>query len=192
MGFRLLFGTLMRRFGRDDPLEFIDTLEHELTHALVGYATLCPPVSLSASLKAGGEVELRGSNPLAALAPYFLPLWTLLALLMGLVVKPCMQTAWNHLIFFLLGMLLLPPFAGIPMAPDRPACIRLRLFHLERIHPAAAQPGPDPSCARAAARRLARLRRPARLANRSSGLGLGPLPYRGEFPSPALGRNRAR
>jgi hypothetical protein len=102
--FRLLFGALMRRFGLDDPLEFIDTLEHELTHALMGYATLCPPVSLTASLKAGGEVELRGTNPLAALAPYFLPLWTMLALLLGLVVRPSMQTGWNHLIFFLLGI----------------------------------------------------------------------------------------
>ena len=104
VGFRLLFGALMGRFGRDDPLEFIDTLEHELTHALMGYATLCPPISLTASLKAGGEVELRGTNPLAALAPYFLPLWTLLALLLGMVVKPSMQPAWNHLIFFLLGV----------------------------------------------------------------------------------------
>jgi hypothetical protein len=104
VGFRLLFGALMGRLGRDDPLEFIDTLEHELTHALMGYATLCPPVSLTASLKAGGEVELRGTNPLAALAPYFLPLWTLLALLLGLVVKPSLQSGWNHLIFFLLGI----------------------------------------------------------------------------------------
>jgi hypothetical protein len=101
--FRLLFGALMRRLGRDDPLEFIDTLEHELTHALMGYATFCPPVSLSASLKAGGEVELKGSNPLAALAPSFLPLWCLLALALGLVVKPGIQGAWNHLLFFLLG-----------------------------------------------------------------------------------------
>jgi len=77
--------------GRDDPLEFLDTLEHELTHALVGYATFCPPVSLSASLKAGGEVELKGSNPLAALAPYFLPLWCLTALALGLIIKPGMQ-----------------------------------------------------------------------------------------------------
>lgn len=101
--FRLLFGALMRRLGRDDPLEFIDTLEHELTHALMGYATFCPPVSLSASLKAGGEVELKGSNPLAALAPYFLPLWCLLALALGLVVKAGMQATWNHILFFLLG-----------------------------------------------------------------------------------------
>jgi hypothetical protein len=103
IAFRALFAALMRRLGRDDPLEFIDTLEHELTHALVGYATFCPPVSLSASLKAGGEVELKGSNLLAVLAPYFLPLWCLLAMLLGLVVKPGMQPAWNHLILFLLG-----------------------------------------------------------------------------------------
>jgi len=103
IGFRLLFAALLRRLGREDPLEFIDTLEHELTHALVGYATLCPPVSLSASLKAGGEVELKGSNPLAALAPYYLPLWCLVVLLLGLVVKPGMQPTWNHLLFFLMG-----------------------------------------------------------------------------------------
>ena len=101
--FRLLFAALLRRLGRDDPLEFIDTLEHELTHALMGYATFCPPVSLSASLKSGGEVELKGSNPLAALAPYFLPLWGLLALGLGLWVKPGMQSGWDHLLFFLLG-----------------------------------------------------------------------------------------
>ena len=103
IGFRILFGALMRRLDRDDPLEFIDTLEHELTHALVGYATLCPPVSLSATLKSGGEVELKGSNPLAALAPYFLPLWCLLVLLLGLVVKPGLQATWDHLLFFLMG-----------------------------------------------------------------------------------------
>ncbi|HKP96090.1 MAG TPA: hypothetical protein VJ385_10065, partial [Fibrobacteria bacterium] len=103
LAFRILFAALMRRLGRDDPLEFIDTLEHELTHALVGYATFCPPVSLSASLKAGGEVELKGSNPLAALAPYFLPLWCLAALALGLAVKPGMQSGWDHLLFFLLG-----------------------------------------------------------------------------------------
>src|SRR6267142_5883486 len=35
VAFRLLFRALMRRLRRDDPLEFVDTLEHELTHALV-------------------------------------------------------------------------------------------------------------------------------------------------------------
>ena len=101
--FRILFRALLRRFGKDDPLDFIDTLEHELTHALVGYLTFSPPVSLSASLKSGGEVQLKGSNPLAVLAPYFLPLWCSLTLLFGLIVQSGMQTTWNRLIFFLLG-----------------------------------------------------------------------------------------
>ena len=104
IGFRVLFGFLMQMIGRHDPLEFVDTLEHELTHALVGYATLNPPVSLSATLKSGGEVELRGINILATLAPYYLPLWTLLVLALGLVVKPGMQAAWTQLLFFLLGV----------------------------------------------------------------------------------------
>lgn len=103
LGFRLLFRGLLARFRREDPLEFIDTLEHELTHALLGYLTLSPPVSLSATLKSGGEVELKGSNPLAALAPYYLPLWCLIALLIGLVVRPATQGAWDILVFFLLG-----------------------------------------------------------------------------------------
>lgn len=102
--FRILLAALLSRLGRHDPLEFIDTLEHELTHALMGYATLCPPVSLSATLKAGGEVELKGANPLAALAPYFLPLWCLIALGLGTVVEAGMQPAWNRLVLFLLGV----------------------------------------------------------------------------------------
>lgn len=101
--FRLLFRATLSGLGREDPLEFIDTLEHELTHALMGYLTLSPPVSLSATLKGGGEVELKGSNPLAALAPYYLPLWCLLALALGLVVRGASQGAWNALVFALLG-----------------------------------------------------------------------------------------
>jgi hypothetical protein len=101
--FRFLFHALWTRLRRSDPLEFIDTLEHELTHALVGYLTLAPPISLSADLKGGGEVQLKGSNPLAALAPYFLPLWCLLAVVIGLVVRDSSQGAWNILVFALLG-----------------------------------------------------------------------------------------
>lgn len=101
--FRAASHLLWRRLGRDDPFGFIDTLEHELTHALMGYLTLCPPVSLSATLKSGGEVELKGANPLAVLAPYFLPLWCLLAALLGLAVKSGLQGAWSHGLFFLLG-----------------------------------------------------------------------------------------
>lgn len=100
---RVMIRTGLRRLGRSDPLDFVDTLEHELTHALMGYLTLAPPISLSATLQSGGEVQLKGANPLAALAPYFLPLWGLCAVLVGLVVRPGMQAAWNALVFFLLG-----------------------------------------------------------------------------------------
>lgn len=103
LAFRLLFHGLWTRLRRSDPLDFIDTLEHELTHALVGYLTLSPPVSLSADLKGGGEVQLKGSNPLAALAPYFLPLWCLIAAAIGLVVEDSAQGAWEILVFALLG-----------------------------------------------------------------------------------------
>ena len=104
LGFRILFAFVLRRLDRDDPLEFLDTLEHELTHALVGYATFCPPESLTASLKAGGEVQLRGSNPLAALAPYYLPLWCLIAVAIGVVVRPGLHAAWDHALFAMLGV----------------------------------------------------------------------------------------
>lgn len=106
IAFRAAFRLLWRRLGRDDPLEFIDTLEHELTHALMGYLTFSPPVSLSATLKSGGEVELKGANPLAVLAPYFLPLWCLLAALVGLIAKAGLQDAWNRAFLFLLGCFL--------------------------------------------------------------------------------------
>lgn len=100
---RLAAAEGLKRLGRDDPLEFIDTLEHELTHALIGYLTLTPPLSLSATLRSGGEVELKGSNPLAALAPYFLPLWCHVLLLVGFIARTGLQSAWNILLFFALG-----------------------------------------------------------------------------------------
>ena len=101
--FRIIFNQCLQRFNRHDPIEFFDTLEHELTHALFGYLTFSPPVSLSASLKSGGEVELQGSNPFAALAPYFFPLWAVLAMGIGLVVQSNLKTHWNYGLFFLLG-----------------------------------------------------------------------------------------
>ncbi len=104
IAFRICFRSLMRKLQKHDPLEFIDTLEHELTHALLGYLTFSPPVSLTASLKAGGEVELKGSNLIIALGPYFFPLWTFISLLIGFLVQPGLQNTWNHGIFFLLGI----------------------------------------------------------------------------------------
>lgn len=65
----------LRRLGKANPMAFIDTLEHELTHALFGYLTLNPPLSLKASLDGDGEVLLKGQNIFTLLAPYFFPLW---------------------------------------------------------------------------------------------------------------------
>jgi hypothetical protein len=75
---------LLTRWRRGDPLELVDTLEHELTHAAVGTLTCAPPVSLTATLRDGGEVQLRRSNPLAALAPYVLPLYAYALALLAL------------------------------------------------------------------------------------------------------------
>jgi|GEM_PF-1280379 len=76
---RAILAWFFRRLGADNPLAFIDTLEHELTHAAFGYLTFHPPLSLKASLKGDGEVALRGKSLLAILAPYFFPLWTFIA-----------------------------------------------------------------------------------------------------------------
>jgi hypothetical protein len=72
------------RFGWDNPWSFIDTLEHELTHALFGYLTLNPPVSLKASLQGEGEVQLKGQNVLTLLSPYFFPLFLTISALLSL------------------------------------------------------------------------------------------------------------
>ncbi len=66
---------LLARLGSGDPLELLDTLEHELTHAIAGWLTFAPPISLKATLRSGGEVELKRTNPVAVLAPYVLPLY---------------------------------------------------------------------------------------------------------------------
>ena len=94
---------LLTRLWKNDPLEFLDTLEHELTHAVTGYLTFAPPVSLKATLRQGGEVELPRANPLAALSPYFLPLYATLASLLTLVLKPDFLQYGRFAVAFLLG-----------------------------------------------------------------------------------------
>ncbi len=48
-------------------------------------------------------MQLRGANPLAALAPYFLPLWCLILLALGAVVTAELQSVWSLTILFFLG-----------------------------------------------------------------------------------------
>jgi hypothetical protein len=103
----ILAGLVARRllalWRRGDPLELVDTLEHELTHAVAGTLTFAPPVSLTATLRGGGEVELRRSNPIAALAPYTLPLYALLFALLTLVLKAEWLGFGRLTVAFLLG-----------------------------------------------------------------------------------------
>lgn len=94
---------LLTRWRRGDPLELVDTLEHELTHAAVGTLTFAPPVSLTATLRGGGEVQLRRSNPLAALAPYVLPLYAFALALLALVLRDAWAGYGRLAVAFLLG-----------------------------------------------------------------------------------------
>jgi len=53
---RILTAFFSKRFHYSNPFHFIDTLEHELTHALFGYLTLSPPKSLWASHENEGKL----------------------------------------------------------------------------------------------------------------------------------------
>ncbi len=94
---------LLARLPGGDPLELLDTLEHELTHAVVGTLTFAPPIALSATLRDGGEVELKRSNPFAALAPYCLPLFAGGLAVLTLILRDGWITYGRFAVAFLLG-----------------------------------------------------------------------------------------
>lgn len=80
---RLLAGagagvTLLGLFHR--KLQFFTTLEHELTHLLVGLGFLKTPRALKVTAGGGGRAELSGLNFVILLSPYFLPTLCLLLL----------------------------------------------------------------------------------------------------------------
>lgn len=64
---------------------------HELTHAMAGVLSGYKVKSLFVSEK-GGEVELSDSNAFVALAPYCIPLFTVLVLLLNALVRH--YTGW--------------------------------------------------------------------------------------------------
>ncbi len=97
------FRVLCTRWRRQDPWEFLDTLEHELTHAASGALTLAPPVSLTATVRKGGAVELRRTNPVAVLAPYCLPLYAFLAAILTLWLRTGLLPYGRWAVGFLLG-----------------------------------------------------------------------------------------
>jgi hypothetical protein len=66
-------------------VEYLATLEHELTHIVVALLFLKRPLSLRVTAREGGEVMLTGGNLWITLAPYFLPSTTFLLLPVGLL-----------------------------------------------------------------------------------------------------------
>jgi hypothetical protein len=63
-------------------LGFWATLEHELTHAVFAWATFHPVVGFRATMRSGGHIRYLGrGNWLIAIAPYFFPTASLLAIL---------------------------------------------------------------------------------------------------------------
>jgi hypothetical protein len=67
--------------ARERGRSFAHTFEHELTHLVAGLLFLQSPSKFRVG-KHTGETELTGSNWFISLAPYFLPLWALLPLLL--------------------------------------------------------------------------------------------------------------
>ncbi len=100
---RLLFTWVLKGLKWKDPFGFLDTLEHELTHAIFGYLTLSPPQSLLATSEKGGEVQFHGHNLLVALSPYFFPLTASLFLGLSFIISPSFLNTWHWFTFLLLG-----------------------------------------------------------------------------------------
>lgn len=73
------FWLMTRRYVRS-TVNYLATLEHELTHVLVGLLFFKRPLSIRVTARSGGEVVLTGSNLWITLAPYYLPTLALLAL----------------------------------------------------------------------------------------------------------------
>lgn len=88
-----------------EKMAFLETLEHELTHAMASLAVLHMPSKLVVDPKARGKragvTETIGCF-LVVLAPYFLPLFTLPLLLL----KPVVPPPFDRVIDFLIGFTL--------------------------------------------------------------------------------------
>lgn len=100
---RLCLALLCRRMDWNNPMAFIDTLEHELSHAIAGYLTFNPPLSLKADAGGEGEVMLKGQNPFTLLAPYFFPLFAWPIAAVTLFLDPHIRPYGEGLALILLG-----------------------------------------------------------------------------------------
>jgi len=90
----------------EGSIDFLETLEHELTHAAASIMLFRMPSKLVVDLESGsrkvGEVKTTAGCFLVFLAPYFLPLFTLPLLLL----KPIVPPPFDKIIDFLIGFTL--------------------------------------------------------------------------------------
>jgi hypothetical protein len=89
LGFMLFF--VLGLAARGPLVEFMETVAHEMTHALVGLPFNGLPDAMKASSDKGGETgweNANGGGCLIAMAPYTFPLLTLLVLPLALLTLP--------------------------------------------------------------------------------------------------------
>ncbi len=100
-GLLLYFALLL--LSRDRGRSFAHTFEHELTHLVVGLLFFKSPSQFKVG-KQDGETYLSGSNFVISLAPYFLPLWAMIPLLLLPVLNPAGTLGALALLGFLYGL----------------------------------------------------------------------------------------
>lgn len=96
---------LARQRGRS----FAHTFEHELTHLVAGLLFMQKPSKFKVG-RHTGETELTGSNWFISLAPYFLPLWAMVPLLLLPLMNPAGTLAALATLGFLYGLHLYSTF----------------------------------------------------------------------------------
>ncbi len=92
-------------------IHFIRVLEHELGHMVMAFAFFQEVVKLTVELnEVNGEVRARGTyNSVIALAPYFLPLFTI----PFLIIKPFIFASVHNVIDLLIGFTLAFHYFGL-------------------------------------------------------------------------------
>ena len=100
-GLLLYFFLLL--LSRERGRSFAHTFEHELTHLVVGLVFFKSPSKFKVG-RQDGETYLSGSNFVISLAPYFLPLWALIPLLLLPLLNPAGTLGALALLGFLYGL----------------------------------------------------------------------------------------
>ncbi len=80
-------------------LVYFYVLGHELTHALAALTCFGKICSVSVDFS-GGYIETDKDNPYIALAPYFIPLWMLVWVLLAWLASLFLPAGWLEPIFF--------------------------------------------------------------------------------------------